>query len=160
MMLNLKSQDGPPFPSTLSLSCAGFLFCWFCGSSQPTHSETNIFHLNPFAVLCQLRVTDHSFLYLINKNYLHGLLLSRPSYNHSLSSHMNYTLGNRKLILRNINCLKQRAQLLFDEAGKLPMNSPQCHICFTGAQQHSRGRRVGEWGRSGELCGRHLTENR
>lgn len=76
--MNLKSQDGPPFPSTLSLSCAGFLFCWFCGSSQLTHSETNIFHLNPFAVLCQLRVTEHSFLYL-DKQKL-------PSWPPSLSS--------------------------------------------------------------------------
>lgn len=35
---------------------------------------------------------------------------------------------------------------MFGEAGKLPMNSPQCHICFRGAQRYSRGRRVGEWG--------------
>lgn len=42
---------------------------------------------------------------------------------------------------------------MFGKAGKLPMNPPRCHICYRGAQRHSLGRRVGEWGRVGALCG-------
>ena len=45
---------------------------------------------------------------------------------------MNQPLG-RKLNFEKHKLPQARTQLLSGEAGQLPMNSPQCHICFQGS---------------------------
>ena len=139
----LGCKTGPflfnPPVSCHFLSCSGFLCCCFSVSPRLTHVKTNIFHTDLLLSRARWKQQSNYYFTLINRNWK---FLSSVQEQLEAATAYKLNSGRRKLNSELHKLPQARSLLLFSEARKLPMNSPQRHICFS---KHGNTVVVGGW---------------